>query len=273
MKKIFIFFLLTFGLNSQGQNFDMALQSLAKSAAYKIGQNSNLNLVVYPFYNQKKQHTDLSRLISDDFSVYLAQNKQHFKLYDRSYLEQMMQEHQLNEEGLIDPATAKKFGMLIAADAYITGKIMVFPTYIRLHVFAIDTQTGERIYSGFKKIPIDEDIAEFLGIKDLKRRKSKEELYKSSDSDCAREKIGDFCFINHTRNRLSVSITKINPGQYLHGAPRTMSLEPNEKKCFKNLKKGSYHYRAQKSQIYIGDIIPKGDFYVKTCQSDYIILR
>jgi len=273
MKKIFIFFLITIGLNSQGQNFDMALQSLAKSAAYKIGQKSNLNLVVYPFYNQKKQHTDLSRLISDDFSVYLAENKQHFKLYDRSYLEQMMQEHQLNEEGLIDPATAKKFGMLIAADAYITGKVMVFPTYIRLHVFAIDTQTGERIYSGFKKIPIDEDIAEFLGIKDLKRRKSKEELYKSSNSDCARENVGDFCFVNHTRNRLSVTINKLSGGQAVYGTQRKLSLEPNEKKCFKNLEKGSWYYSARKSQVFIGDIIPKGEFYVKTCQSDYIILR
>ena len=274
MKKFLLLLIIITNQWGHAQDFDMALRSITKTTAIKLNaQNKTLNVVVYPFYNRKNKHTDLSRLISDDFSVYLSEFKNRYKIFDRSYLEQMMQEHRLNEEGLIDPSTAKKFGMLIAADVYITGKVMLFGTSIRLHVFAIDTQTGERVFSGFKRIPLDEDMASFLGIKDYKKRKDKEEMYKSTNPNCAAEKVGDYCFVNKTSNRLTVYLQNLKDSQFYGGYIRNLSLNPNEKKCFKNLPEGGYKYIARKSQVYIGDIIPQGEFYVKTCLSNYIIIR
>jgi len=255
---------------SNAQNFDIEIENMAKTMARELNKKNELDIAVYPFYNKAKKHTDLSRLISDDFSVYLTKNRTNYKIIERSLLEQMMEEHQLNEEGLIDPRTAKEFGMLIAADAYVTGKTMVLSTYIRLHIFAIDTQTGERIYSDYKKIPLDHDIAEFVGI-DLRKREDKENLYKSEDKECAKLQVGDFCFFNKTKNSLSV---RIQPVTTSYSKTRSISVQPNEKKCFKNLSSNlSYKYSALKSQIFIGEIIPQGEFFVKTCKSHVISIR
>ena len=257
---------------SYAQNFDLAIENMAKNMAKKLNEKNDLDIAVYPFYNKAKKQTDLSKLISDDFSVYLNQSASHFKIIERSFLEQMMEEHQLNDEGLIDPRTAKEFGMILAADAYITGKTMVLGAHVRLHVFAIDTQTGERIYSDFKKIPLDYDIAEFVGI-DLKKRKDKENQYRSEDKECAKLQVGDFCFMNKTKNNLTIKINSITTLRNQSNS-RSISVQPNERKCFKNLSANkSYRYTALKSQIFIGEIIPKGEFFVETCKSDVISIR
>jgi len=255
---------------SYAQDFDKEIENMAKTMAKELNKKNGLDLAVYPFYNNDKKYTDLSKLISDDFSVYLTKNGTNYKIIERSLLEQMMEEHQLNEEGLIDPRTAKEFGMLIAADAYVTGKTMVLSTYVRLHIFAIDTQTGERIYSDYKKIPLDYDIAEFVGI-NLKKREYKENQYKSEDKECAKLQMGDFCFLNNTTNSLTV---RVHSGIKSRSNTRSISVQPNERKCFKNLSSNkTYKYTALKSQIFLGEIIPQGEFFVKTCKSDVISIR
>ena len=271
MNKITVLFLfLTITVNAQ--NFDKALELAAKDMAVKLNTKSGIDVAVYPFFNNKKQKTELSNLVTEDFANYLNNYNANFKLIDRAYMEQLMEEHKLNEEGLIDPATAKQFGMIIAADAYITGKVHLFSTNIRLNLVAINTQTGERIASVYKKIPLDYDIAEFVGI-DLKQREEQASLYKSSNPDCEEQQVGDMCFINKQRQNLNVKITEINK-RYLDRTTRYLSVAPGEKKCFYNLStKNFYHYTATKDIISIGEPIPKGEFQVKTCKSDYIILR
>lgn len=269
MKKItFLLILVTTSLFSQ--NFDTELEQVAKRMAQKLSVKNNMNIAVYPFYNNKKKKTDLSVLVSEDFTNYLNNYNKTFKIIDRAYLEEMMEEHQLNEEGLIDPATAKQFGMIIAADAYITGKVHVFANTIRLNLVAINTQTGERICSEYKKLPLDYDIASFVGI-DLKKREDEAAMYKSSNPDCAKEQVGDFCFVNKTNTNLNIRIVNVSPPYH---TMRTISLTPNEKKCITNLAANkTYLYSATKDVIIIGDRTIKGEFTVKTCQSNFILLK
>jgi len=267
-----LFFIVSFVTFSGvfAQNFDEELEKMAKSMATKLNTKSNLDVAVYPFYNKDKKQTDLSKLISDDFSVYLDQNSASFKVMERSLLEQMMAEHQLNDEGLIDPRTAKEFGMLIAADAYITGKILIISTYVRLQVFAIDTQTGERIYSDYKKIPLDHDIAEFVGV-NLKERMDKVDMYKSSNPDCTGQQVGDYCFVNKLNVPLYVLVSNTGVMATFY---RNLTIAPNSKACVKNLSANkSYYYQCSKSSVVISDVLYQSEFQVKTCKSDYAIIR
>ena len=271
MKNIFILFLFL-NLTLNAQNFDKTLEMAAKDMAAKLNTKSGIDVAVYPFFNGKKQKTDLSNLVSEDFTNYLNNYNTNFKLIDRAYMEQLMEEHKLNEEGLIDPATAKQFGMIIAADVYITGKVHLFSTNIRLNLVAINTQTGERVASIYKKIPLDYDIAAFVGI-DLKQREEKASLYKSSNPDCDKQLVGDICFINKRQGNLNVNIMDISKS-YRTTITRRISIVPGEKKCFYNLPtKYNYHYSATKNVITIGEPLPSGEFQIKICKSDYIILR
>lgn len=269
MKKITILLILvTTSLFSQ--NFDTELEHVAKRMAQKLNTKNKMNVAVYPFYNSKRVKTDLSVLVSEDFTNYLNNYNKAFKIIDRAYLEQMMEEHQLNEEGLIDPATAKQFGMIIAADVYITGKVHLFANSIRLNIVAINTQTGERICSEYKKLTLDYDIAEFLGV-NLKKVKEDEKMYKSSNPDCKLKEVGDFCFVNKTSSNLNIRITT---ELHSYRSFRSISIAPNEKKCFLNLAANkTYFYTATKDVISIGEPLIKGEFTVKTCLSDFILLK
>ncbi len=273
MKKIFLLILLVGNSLLFAQDYDAQLEKMASGFARKLNQKGALNVAVYPFYNPKHRHTNMSRMISEDFTVYLNQHNTGFKIIERAYLEQMMEEHHLNEDGLIDPTTAKKFGMIIAADAYITGRAMLVGTSIRLSVFAINTETGERIYSDFKRIPLEQELADFLGIKDFRERQQRQDMYRSSNPDCARLQVGDFCFVNKTGVTRTVKVVP-NVGMYGNEFPMTISLRNNEKKCFIDLNANtSYKYIATQSQITIGDDNPKGLFRVKTCKSNFVVLR
>lgn len=269
-KLVFILLMLTFSV-MQAQSFDKSLEKMAEEMAVKLNRTNNLKFAVYPFYDKVNKHSDLSRLMSDDFSVYLDQKSINYSIMERNLLEQYMTEHQMNDEGLIDPATAKEFGMLIAVDAYITGKILIMSTYIRLHVFAINTQTGERIYSGFKKIPLDQDIAEFVGIHDLKEKQEKANMHVSSNADCAEQNVGDYCFVNRGTKPIFILLT--NTGMMLTFS-RRLTVAPNDKGCFKNLPAGkSYYYQVSDNRVVISKVLYEGDIQVNVCKSDYKTIR
>jgi TolB-like protein len=269
MKKLTLLFFLTTS-TLFAQTFDKDLEQVAKRMAAKLSVKNNLSIAVYPFYNNKKKKTDLSTLVSEDFTNYLNNYNSKFKIIDRVYMEQMMDEHRLNDEGLIDPSTAKQFGMIIAADVYITGKVHLFANNIRLNLVAINTQTGERVCSEYKKLPLDYDIAEFIGV-DIKKRDDKANLYKSSNPNCDSEKVGDYCFINKQRQSLNVKISNVDRMVSFY---RTITVTPGEKKCFNNLPtKYTYRYIAMKNVILIGDPMPQGEFTIKVCRSNFVILK
>jgi TolB-like protein len=251
-----------------GQNFDLQLKNLTKRFAAKINEKDSMDIAVYPFYG-KKRITEASRLVYEDFRSYLNQFNKHFKIVDREYMEEMLREHQLNQEGLINPATAKQFGMMIAADAYITGKVFIFNTYLRVRLYLIDTETGESIASEYGKIPLEEDIAVFLGINDLQEKKKEAEQLQNDNPDCANKKLADVCFINRSNKTFNVSISS----SYYQESQK-ISLNPGEKKCFENIRAYiTYHYLARPRTVFLGDILPKGVFDLTPCSVENIVIR
>ncbi|WP_456378023.1 hypothetical protein [Lutibacter sp.] len=269
MKNKLLFLLLLFISTIQSQNFDEKLHKLAQEVTLKLKHQKVTTIAVYPFFNIKKKQTDLSLFTSSEFNGYVANNK--IKTVDRNHINQTLQEHQLNSEGLIDPTTAKKFGMLIAVDAYITGTVDVFGSIIRIKIKAINPETGEIYASVFDKLPIDYDMAQFLGITDWEEKREKAEENKSQNPNCAIENVGDYCFLNNSNNTYEVHLKKQVGGGFSSTYKRLI-LAAQSKMCFKNLKVGSYSYEVKRKVGMVGPATKystelKGDFIVKKCES------
>src|SRR5690606_22614331 len=129
----------------QAQTFENELQKVTENLSRQINKKPYKNIVIYPFWDNKKQTSDMGNMITDKFWVSLVNETNNFEVMDRGQLEYYFVEHQLNSEGLINPLTAKQFGMLIAADAFVSGNYYVLKSYISLNIKVVDVETGKMV--------------------------------------------------------------------------------------------------------------------------------
>lgn len=264
MKKIIAIIIMVMFATSYGQTFDQKLEQLASEITVKLKKKNVKTVAVFPFFNIKKKETDLSLYISSEFYSYMN-SSQSPKLIDRTYIDELLEEHKLNSNGLIDPSTAKEFGKIIGVDAFITGKVFLFGSVVKINLHAIDPQTGESYASVIAKLPIDYDLASFLNLKNWEKKKEKASENKSKNSNCAQENVGDYCFYNNMDAVFKITISGLSSL-----TRREMILNPQSKSCFNDLKAQAYSYRiAERSSGIIKQSYKeyKGEFRVKICES------
>ncbi|MCF6308313.1 MAG: CsgG/HfaB family protein [Flavobacteriaceae bacterium] len=250
MKKYTLIILILFFTISKAQTFDEQLEKLALEMYSKLKIKKIKSVGVFPFFNIKKEKTKLSDYTNNQFYGFIIKDGLIPKVIDRSFIDELLDEHQLNNDGLIDPQTAKKFGMIIGLDAFITGKVFLYGTVIKVNLYAISPQTGEVYASVIDKLPIDYDLALFLNLE-----------------NCEIENVGDYCFYNNTDDTYSINILGLSKL-----VEKEIILNPQTKSCFKGLKAQSYAYRIleRKSRHILGAEKVKefkGEFRVKTCES------
>jgi len=269
MKKIIwslIVLIAAFHSGFGADTYESILEKMAAGLASRLQQQGHPAVAVYPFYEKGNKITEFSRVVSEDFAIHLGQHKG-FKIIDRNYLEQMMEEHRLNAEGLIDPRTAKKFGMIIAADYYITGKIHILRYSFRLSVFAINTQTGEQIWARSRYLPLDADLAMLAGIKDWKERsRILQKEQETGQAGCEKNQTGDVCFINKRIFVFTVEVFDSNGKSW-----GKFTVQPGDEGCIYDLPAGKvFHYKARKLETFIGERLPEGMFRVVICKTKHI---
>lgn len=269
MKKIIFLTVILLSLNLNSQILEDKLEIVSSKIAKDLKSKLNYDIAVYPFTSLKKKETDLTLHILNEFHSTLKAKEYNFSLMDRETLENYLAEHQLNSEGLIDKTTAKTFGKLIAADAYVSGKVYIFGSVINLTIKLTDTQTGRIISSKSVKIPIDYDMAQFLGLKNWEAKKEKANMNKSQNPDCNTLNLGNQCFYNNSGVSCEVRITPNNSSSYNN--IKKIVLPVNAKTCFKDLQAGSYSYKVERlDRIRIvsrSNIIFQGNFDVEKCGS------
>ena len=77
----------------------------------------------------------------------------------------ILAEHKLASTGLIDPATAKKLGQIVGADALVTGTMTPFSETVRVAVKVLATDTASIVSADTIDLPKTSTIAELLGNK------------------------------------------------------------------------------------------------------------
>ena len=266
-KKIIIILAVIFYANLQSQTLDDKMGEISIKIAKDLRIKKDYVIAIYPFTSLKKKESNLSLHIFEELHTSLKAKEYNFKLMDRGTLDSYLAEHQLNSNRLIDKKTAKDFGKLIAADAYVTGKVYVFGSVINLTIKLTDTETGEIISFNSTKIPIDYDMSQFLEIKNWDDKKAKANVNKSQNPDCNSRNIGNHCFSNNSGIPTKVVIR--SGGNY--NSKKELVIPYETDGCFKDLKVGSYTfevYRIDRINI-VGssNIISKGNFTIEKCSS------
>ena len=166
MKKelLFIFlFVLSVKLFSQ-DSFDHQLKDFTNRIATKLSEKGKDTLAIWHFMDYKNQKTKLSNYVADDISVHMVDNNKKFYVLDRFFVDQILNEHQLKSDRFIKPESAKELGKFIHADYIITGNAFRIGNNIKIRVKVLDTESSQKVLADQIQIPIDANMASFLGL-------------------------------------------------------------------------------------------------------------
>jgi TolB-like protein len=144
-----------------GQQTD--LRSLAAGLSKDIASSGKRSIAVVDFTDLQGKPTELGRYLAEEFAVGLTRARQGFEVIDRTHLKTVLAENKLATTGLIDPATAKKLGQIVGADALVTGSMTPFSESVRVTVKVITTDTARIIAADATDLPKTTTIAELLG--------------------------------------------------------------------------------------------------------------
>jgi len=168
---IFIFFSVQL---IYSQSFDKSISKVIDIISKDINnQDKKIKIAIYPFKFNKENEDILAEYVTEEFWDLMPKFAINYEVMDRASFDEYFKEHKLKSRGLIDPKYEKQFGILIAADAYVTGKVYVFNSIIRLRVSVTDTETGKIITTESGKLPITYDIANYIGLKGWKEKKNR----------------------------------------------------------------------------------------------------
>lgn len=299
MKRFVLFFMSLFFASSItiAQDFDTQLETLAEKLSKRIDSKGKTKVAVWGFFTENGEKTALGNYITEDFSVYLTNLGESFEVIDRNHLDVLLKEHRLNSDGYIDENTAKQLGKIVAVDAIITGTYTVLNSVIKVRAKALDTETALQFAASMGNLPINENIASYLGISvnggNTTNRGFNTPLNSNEtindpntvDPGCAKNETGDLCFTNITNEKVLVNIQTPRYGKYYYNLYKVLTLDPNESKCFYNLSNNSvkFYVTSWKNFVdiekfngseqnvgkdrYASWLKDKGELKVETCKS------
>ncbi len=265
---------------SDYSDFDRKMISLAEEVANRIQSKNKIKVALGDFTDSFKEKNTLGDYIADDFSIHFTNASDNLEVTDRHNLKQLMKEHKLNAEGYIDPSTAKRIGMLIAADAIVTGTVDIGLHSLRIRIKIIDTETGLHFAAALRNLPIDENIKVIL--KDAgfessvkpegKRINTNEESNnkRTTNKKCESLKTGDYYFENKSQYSYLIDIKSS-----INSYKKTITVSKGQTTALQDLPSGTYTFKMYKNNLRTtAGPTQQGSFRLKSCQSiTYSILK
>jgi TolB-like protein len=149
-----------YSLSSTAQQTD--LKQVSSSLARDIASSGKHNISVADFTDLQGNVTELGRFIAEELSTNLVVEAKGFNVIERMQLKVILQEHQLNTTGLIDPATVRKLGQIAGVDALVTGILVPFSDSVRLTAKLLDTSTARVMAVSSAELPRTKAIDDLL---------------------------------------------------------------------------------------------------------------
>lgn len=300
MKQFLLFTTILCFLSSNliAQEFDAQLEKLAQNIATKLDGKGKKKVAVWGFVTESGERTALGNYLTEDFSVYVTNFGDNFEIIDRNHLDMLLKEHQLNSEGYIDENTAKELGKIVAVDAIITGTFSVLNTNVKVRAKVLDTETALQFAASMANLPLDENVASYLGIslnggnttnKGFNRPLGSNESVNNPqtvDEACEKSKTGDFCFSNTLNEKIIIKVAYFTDEKDTSkNTYKTVILDAKETKCVYGLLNRPFNYYVATFKDFSDDekfkgnesalnnnnysklLKDKGELKVETCKS------
>lgn len=140
---------------------DQYMGELIKQIIETAETDSVKTLAVIPFedISRAAKSSNIGRTVTEYLHGRLSENK-NLNIVERSMIDRVLQELNLNMTGLIDAENAKQAGKLISADAIICGTVTEIGMYFDINLRIIDVEEGKILSSAIAEIKKDVFIEE-----------------------------------------------------------------------------------------------------------------
>jgi TolB-like protein len=142
-------------------DMDSALVSLTNQLVSNLKVKDKVTIAVIGFPDANGNITELSQYLSESLISRLVLSGK-FNVIERKLLGQIIEEHKLNMQGLIDGATAKQFGMISGVTYLVSGTIIDMVKTVNVNARLISTESGAIVDVALVQIQKDDDIEQLL---------------------------------------------------------------------------------------------------------------
>src|ERR1035441_7661883 len=105
------------------------------------------NVAALDFTDLQGQPTELGRFLVEQLTIEIVATAS-VSMVDRANIKSILAEHKLTEEGLVNPANAKKLGEFAGVDAILIGNVTALDDGVELMVKGISTASAQIIAAG-----------------------------------------------------------------------------------------------------------------------------
>ena len=145
----------------RAQTLDQEMSGLADKMGKALVAKGCKNVAAVDFTDLQGQPTELGRFLSEQLTVEIVATGS-VSMVDRANIKSILAEHKLTEEGLVNPANAKKLGEFAGVDAILIGNATALDDGIVLMVKAISTASAQIVAAGRIKFPKTSEIQQLL---------------------------------------------------------------------------------------------------------------
>ena len=116
-----------------------------KDQPLNIPPEKRLNIGIREFL-PLTQPPELGQMVTEIFTTTFTKSGA-FNIIERQQLDKILNEHELNQSGIIDPQSAQQIGHIAGLDAVVTGGISQIGNARRIDARVIDVKTGQVVLS------------------------------------------------------------------------------------------------------------------------------
>ncbi len=145
--------------NAQTLNGEMA--ALADKLSKALVEKGFKSVAAVDFTDLQGQSTELGRFLAERLTVEIVSTGG-VSMVDRANIKSILAEHKLTEEGLVNPANAKKLGEFAGVDAILIGNATALDSGIELLVKAVATESSKLVAAGRITFPKTSEIQQLL---------------------------------------------------------------------------------------------------------------
>jgi hypothetical protein len=146
---------------ARAQTLDQEMSVLAGKLSRALVAQGFKHVAAIDFTDLQGQPTELGRFLSEHLAVEIVSSGG-VRMVDRANIKSILAEHKLTEEGLVNPANAKKLGEFAGVDAILIGNVTALDEGMVLMVKAIATSSADIVAAGRARFPKTSEIQQLF---------------------------------------------------------------------------------------------------------------